>query len=163
MSVVPPSLDDALSVEALRRVDDACARFEGAWRRGHRPRLEDYLAGVEGSERVELLRELLRLELHYRLGEGRPVGAADYEARLPGGAALIRAVLAEGPTCPPVPPAADQGADPTPTTPPAWPPPGAGPAPARRRRRCPRSPATRSWGSWAGAAWAWCTGRGTWR
>ena len=60
--------------------------------------LEALLAGAQGAERAELLRELLRLDIHYRQARGERITAGDYEGRFPGDGALIRAVLAEGGT-----------------------------------------------------------------
>ncbi len=66
------ALLERLSEEAVWRLEEACCRFEEAWQAGRRPRLEDFLTDAEGPEREALLRELLRLELHYRCraGEG---------------------------------------------------------------------------------------------
>ena len=72
MSDTSSAPGDLLSAAALRRVDDICVRFEDVWRAGWRPRLEAFLAGACGLEREELLRELLRLERHYRQGRGEP-------------------------------------------------------------------------------------------
>jgi tetratricopeptide (TPR) repeat protein len=96
-----------LSTAALRRVDEVCTRFENLWRSGQRPRLEAFLSGTHGPEREELLRELLRLERHYRQSLGEPLDSREYEGRFPEDIALIRAVLAEGGT---VAPAADSNA-----------------------------------------------------
>jgi tetratricopeptide (TPR) repeat protein len=104
MNEVPSLSDDLLSAQALRRVDDLCACFEAVWKKGQRPRLEDFLTKSQGSERTELLRELLRLERHYRQSRGEPLSAHEYEGRFPENVPLIRAVLAEGRT---VDPAAD--------------------------------------------------------
>jgi serine/threonine protein kinase/formylglycine-generating enzyme required for sulfatase activity len=75
-----------------RRPDDACARFEEAWRAGRRPRLEDYLQDLEEPERSALLHALLPLELAYRRRRNEPVTPGDYERRFPGDAELIRAL-----------------------------------------------------------------------
>jgi len=91
-------VDDRLSEAALRRADDVCVRFEEAWRKGQRPRLEAYLAGAKGPERAELLCELLRLDIHYRQDRRERLAADDYEGRFPNDTALIRAVFAEGKT-----------------------------------------------------------------
>ena len=48
MSDTSPAPGDVLSEAALRRVDDACVRFEGAWRAVQRPRLGAFLAGACG-------------------------------------------------------------------------------------------------------------------
>jgi tetratricopeptide (TPR) repeat protein len=92
---VPSFVDDRLSEAALRRVDDACARFEESWKKGERPSLSQPLAGADGPEREELLRELLRLDLHYRRFRGECVAADEYERRFPQDVAVIRAVFAE--------------------------------------------------------------------
>jgi tetratricopeptide (TPR) repeat protein len=95
----PSSLPEALLPEsALRRVDEVCARFENSWRIGQRPCLEEFLAGTHGPERQELLRELLRLDRHYRRSLGELVAAHEYEARFPNDVSLIQAILAEGMT-----------------------------------------------------------------
>ncbi len=137
MSEAPSLVDDRLSEAALRRVDDVCARFEDAWRKGQRPRLEAVLAGVKGPERAELLRELLRLEIHYRQGRGERVAGDDYEGRFPSDTASIRAVFAEGMTVAAALPAAGpvvdggqwtvDGEGPTPPSPVHFPPSTTGP------------------------------------
>jgi tetratricopeptide (TPR) repeat protein len=96
VSEAPSFADDRLSEAALRRVDDACARFEDAWKKGRPPRPNEYLAAAEGPEREELLRELLRLDIHYRRGRGERVSADDYTGKFPQEGPLIRAVFAEG-------------------------------------------------------------------
>ena len=56
MSEVSPRPDDPLSVQAHRRVDAACLRFEALWMAGGpRPALADFLAAVTGAERRLLL------------------------------------------------------------------------------------------------------------
>src|SRR5207248_1551811 len=72
------------------RLEEVCARFEAAWQAGQGPRLEDFLGGVDGAEREALLRELLRVELEYRLARGDRPNARDYEARFPGFRELLR-------------------------------------------------------------------------
>jgi serine/threonine protein kinase len=106
--------EDSLPLEAQRRIDAVCERFEKAWQMGQepRPRIEDFLGGFDGAEREALLRELLRVELACRLARGdRPV-PRDYESRFPGFGALVRqeidkrrpgAVLAVAPAAPGVP------------------------------------------------------------
>jgi eukaryotic-like serine/threonine-protein kinase len=72
---VPPALG--------RRINEVCNRFEAAWRSDTVPRLEDFLAGWEGSERATLLREMLPLDADYRRGRGEPVTPDDYRGRFP--------------------------------------------------------------------------------
>ena len=54
------------------QLDDACLRFEEAWKAaaGKRPRLEQYLASAPEPAREGLLHELLAVELAYRYREG---------------------------------------------------------------------------------------------
>ena len=48
-------------------LDSLCDSFESLWRAGKAPRIEEFLAGVSGSEKVALLRELSAVEIEYRL------------------------------------------------------------------------------------------------
>jgi WD40 repeat protein len=67
-----------LSLSAIERIDAICDRFEAEWKAGAQPRIDDYLDGEAGPEREALLRELVRVELHYwprsqgEPGEPRP-------------------------------------------------------------------------------------------
>ncbi len=95
-----PSLIDCLSDEAVRRLEDACCRFEHAMQVGQRPGLEEFLDGADGSERVVLLRELLHLEVFYRRQSGEVPAIDDYQTRFPDATAVLCQVLAtdfEGP------------------------------------------------------------------
>jgi serine/threonine protein kinase len=84
---------DSLPLSVQQRVDEACDRFEAAWRAGPRPRLEDYLAGATEPERAEFLRKLLELEIELRLeGRERPA-REEYAARFPGHSEMIQAVF----------------------------------------------------------------------
>jgi tRNA A-37 threonylcarbamoyl transferase component Bud32 len=74
-------------------VEQVCARFEDAWRAGQRPRLEDFLGNTAEAERAPLLRELLRLELQYRLRAGEQPNPQEYQLRFPGQDDLIDALL----------------------------------------------------------------------
>lgn len=58
----PDRQDETFPFSVLERV---CLEFEGAWKSGQTPRIEDYLGEAEGRERSRLLRELLHLELEY--------------------------------------------------------------------------------------------------
>lgn len=64
------------------RIDRACNRFEEAWRSGP-PRIEDFLEGFHGEERVALLCELVAIDLEYRRRRGEEAGPEDYSIRLP--------------------------------------------------------------------------------
>jgi tRNA A-37 threonylcarbamoyl transferase component Bud32 len=85
-----PTLPAALA----GRLRPACARFEADWEAGRRPRLEDFLAEAEGPDRPALLRELLALDLAYRLRGGEAPTPEEYHRRLPGHTAVIEHAFA---------------------------------------------------------------------
>jgi serine/threonine protein kinase len=64
----------AARLSADRRVEERCDAFEAQCKAGANPRIEDYLSGVAGTGRKELLGELLRLELSYiqKRGQQQP-------------------------------------------------------------------------------------------
>jgi hypothetical protein len=78
-----------LSVEL--RVDAVCQAFEAAWKAagdgGIRPRIEDYLGAAADEHRWPLLRELLKVELHYRRAEYP--SPDEYRSRFPDHANLL--------------------------------------------------------------------------
>jgi serine/threonine protein kinase len=83
---------EQLPLPAKRRIDAVCQRFEAAWRAG-RPRLEDFCAGADSSERPVLLAELLYIEVEYRTRAGEQPRAEDYLGRFPDDETVVRAVL----------------------------------------------------------------------
>jgi serine/threonine protein kinase len=70
-----PSVEQAL--------DDACDRFERAWKAGGRPALDDYLGAVAEAHRPALVRELILLDVYYRRQAGEDPQPADYGERCP--------------------------------------------------------------------------------
>jgi serine/threonine-protein kinase len=56
-----------MPLEEALRAEPLCQRFEEAWKRGERPPAESYCAEVSAAVWPALLRELLRLEMAYRL------------------------------------------------------------------------------------------------
>ena len=66
-----------------RGIAEARERFEGAWREGRRPRLEDHLTEASGPVRPVLLRELLTVELTHRRLSGEHPEAEEYRGRFP--------------------------------------------------------------------------------
>jgi predicted ATPase len=93
---------ERLTSELAGRIDEACDRFERAWRAGGRPALEDHLAEVPEAQRTVLLRELVLLEAPYRRRAGEEPRPEDYLGRFPelGEAWLSQALpgAAEAPT-----------------------------------------------------------------
>lgn len=71
-----------LSLAALERIDAVCTEFEQLWRIGQRPDLRDHITGT-GAERQALFRELLKVELEYRLKRGEQPAADEYRGRFP--------------------------------------------------------------------------------
>src|SRR4051794_16592463 len=75
---------------AFRQCEDALDRFEDAWRRGQAPVLEEYLASeTDGG----LLREMVKVDLEWRLRQGRVACVEMYLRRFPALAADRAAVL----------------------------------------------------------------------
>jgi serine/threonine-protein kinase len=72
-----------LSPSTVQRVDQACNRFEDAWIKQQRPRIEDYVAGCPEVERNVLLRDLIVLDVEYRLQAGDSPRPEDYLGRFP--------------------------------------------------------------------------------
>ncbi|HMF11916.1 MAG TPA: serine/threonine-protein kinase [Gemmataceae bacterium] len=100
-----------LSPEELERVDRACDEFEEAWKRGERPELKAFAKDLDTPVGKVLLRELLKVELAYRVERGERPTAEEYTAIFPEHDKLIAAVFAE---------AADKvGRGEQPTTPPS--------------------------------------------
>lgn len=57
-------------LENAKRIDHLCDDFERAWLAGERPKVEAYLDRVAETERPDLLRELLQVELDAQLAKG---------------------------------------------------------------------------------------------
>jgi serine/threonine protein kinase len=74
---------DALSLADWRVLDSICDEFEAGWQRRERPDIETYLTRCPDSSRLVLLRELLRIELEWRLEQGEVVREAEYARRFP--------------------------------------------------------------------------------
>lgn len=83
------------SPSELGRLVEACERFEAAWRRGEKPRIEDSLteAGLD-VDATQSLSRLLSLEVSLRLEAGESPGPVDYLARFPASRGLIEALFA---------------------------------------------------------------------
>jgi serine/threonine-protein kinase len=91
-------MNDSLSLSVQLRLQEVCAPFEAAWQaaaapHNKRPCVADYLGSSDGPERTALLRELIRLDLHYRRQCGEVPAAEDYLRCCPADAEVIRAVF----------------------------------------------------------------------
>jgi WD40 repeat protein/tRNA A-37 threonylcarbamoyl transferase component Bud32 len=83
------------STRIERDLDEACDRFEAAWRAGQRPLIEDFVAGTTDSNLRVRLRHLLELELDYRGALGESPRSSEYRRRFPNHEAPIDAIFAE--------------------------------------------------------------------
>ena len=90
-----PRADPSLTLETIRRLDDVCTTFERKWRGGVKPIIEDLLSGSTGFERSALLRELLAVELEYRLLAGECPAPAEYMNRFASQRQLVEFVFRE--------------------------------------------------------------------
>jgi serine/threonine-protein kinase len=101
MSGAIPSQDGPAPAQ---RLDEACDRFEAAWKAGRPPAVEEHLAGVLDAERPALLRELVKLDVYYRCRVGEAPRPDDYQARFPQLARdWLAALILEQPAAPAVP------------------------------------------------------------
>src|SRR5262245_14465097 len=125
MTDIPAAAERTLSPEELALVDQVCDDFEDAWKKGPRPDFKavlDKLAiPLDTPVGRVLLRELLRLDLAYRIRHGEQPTAREYQDAFSHQAHLIEAVFAEGATTPHTPLPNSSVADPAP--PPALEPP----------------------------------------
>jgi WD40 repeat protein len=64
-------------------VDEIADRFEADWQRGTPPRIDSYLEGVAAEQRLALLRELVKLDLAYRIKQGEKCQATAYLRAFP--------------------------------------------------------------------------------
>ncbi len=92
-----PRSNPRLPLDMLRRIDALCLRFERALQIGSSAIVEDYLAELAGDDlaRAALLRELLALELEYRLQRGERPEAAEYRLRYPSDTQIVELVFQE--------------------------------------------------------------------
>jgi len=70
-------------LDALERIADIADRFESAWRKGQRPRIEEFLDAGPDPHRPELLCHLVGIELEIRLQKGERPRREEYMDRFP--------------------------------------------------------------------------------
>jgi serine/threonine-protein kinase len=83
MSESLPAKSASLTPAIEAQVDQACDRFEEAWLAGQRPAIAPYLLGVPQEGRPALLRELVKLEWHYRCRGGETPTPEEYRLAFP--------------------------------------------------------------------------------
>jgi serine/threonine-protein kinase len=91
MSATPQPGHPAASLDS--QIDAICDRFEGAWKAGQRPSLEQHLGELPAAERAALLQELLKLDLYYRRRQGELPTQDDYRPRFPNDADVLQQVF----------------------------------------------------------------------
>jgi serine/threonine protein kinase len=73
--------------------EQVARRFQRAWKEGERPRIEDYLAGVDQPLRPQVLESLLRVESDFRREAGEESSVDEYLARFPQHGEVVEAVF----------------------------------------------------------------------
>src|SRR5262245_21990392 len=76
----------------LQEIRDA---FELAWEHGSSPKIEEYICLVDANDRAQILRELMCIEIAYRLRRGHIPVALEYECRFRDHAELVRQAFSE--------------------------------------------------------------------
>jgi len=84
-----------MSATALLEMERICAAFEAEWKSGQIPQLSDFVGSRPEPLRSTLLKELLFLDLEYRLRAGQRPSGAVYCRQFPNDVALVQAVLTE--------------------------------------------------------------------
>ena len=93
MSGEDSSDDVSLPASVREHIDAICRDFEAAWQAGLHPRIENYLEAAAESERTELLRQLLLLDMDYR-GQLVPEPTqGEYETRFPDDGSVVADVF----------------------------------------------------------------------
>src|SRR6266849_2886851 len=90
MSGDPAWRSESLPLSLEKRVDEACDRFEAAWRAHQQPRIEGYLTDASELEKAELFRQLLALEIELRSADGNSATTSEYQQRFREYSDLIR-------------------------------------------------------------------------
>ena len=79
----PSTLDAPLAAAQLHEIDAICDRFESACRAGQRPDLASFLAEAPAGGLALLFRDLLNLDLEFRVKNGEKPERDGYLRRFP--------------------------------------------------------------------------------
>jgi serine/threonine protein kinase len=93
--------DEPRSLTDLKEIDSVCDDFEIACRAAEKPRIEEYVAQASERVRIDLLRELLRVEIACRQERDETITPQDYTPRFPEQSNLIDTLLAGRTALPP--------------------------------------------------------------
>ncbi len=83
MSESHPWGDETISPLKCQRIDEACTRFEKAWKEGTTPHIEASLDGWQDPEYAALALELVQLDVYYRRRRGEACQVEGYRERFP--------------------------------------------------------------------------------
>jgi serine/threonine protein kinase/WD40 repeat protein len=92
---IDPEVPAILPPDRMRELQESARNFKAAWRAGQRPTIESYLGTHDGLSRSLLLKELLRLDVHYRRQSGESPSALDYVVQFPESRDLIESLFSE--------------------------------------------------------------------
>ncbi|MBC8872755.1 MAG: serine/threonine protein kinase [Planctomycetes bacterium] len=84
-----------ISRSLAARIDDACDRFEQAWKSGSPPEIKDFLGDEQDPARCELFRHLLALELDYLQKMNRNVAQKSYQEAFPRYAKIVNEIFSQ--------------------------------------------------------------------
>src|SRR5262245_59535093 len=73
-----PADDDAVPFSMAKKIDAICDEFESAWQFRSRPDLQAFVSRVTAEERVSLLRELIHLDVAFRIRSGEIPKVSEY-------------------------------------------------------------------------------------
>lgn len=82
----------AVPGSSFSRVDEVCDEFEAAWNSGSPRTISSFLTGLEGDERILVLRELLHTEFELRKKAGETPSVSRYLSSFPADASLVRRI-----------------------------------------------------------------------
>ena len=85
--------DSTRSLSRQERLDALCDQFEEQWKAEEKPKIEEYLAQVEDSDRDDLLRDLVVLELELRSSVGEKADADEYRQKFSGRQGVVDAAF----------------------------------------------------------------------
>ncbi len=84
------SQENSNSINVFDQIEAICKDFRRQWRKGPRPRLEDFLGAVDPNVRENLFRNLLHMDIEARRRVNEPPSSDDYIAQFPDFARIIR-------------------------------------------------------------------------
>ncbi|HUP77028.1 MAG TPA: protein kinase [Pirellula sp.] len=85
--------ENSESLAAARMIDVRCDEFQSALTNGSSPKIESFLVGVSPLDRQQLLKELIGLEVDFRVGQHEQPVVSDYAQRFPSLSAEIASIL----------------------------------------------------------------------